>query len=41
MLAKALALYKAHFLTTAINLGGDTIANVLEYPTYVIGTDTS
>ena len=40
-LAKALALYKAHFLTTATDLGGDTIANVSEHPIRVINTNAS
>ena len=38
-LVKALALYKAHFLTSVANIGGGIVANVLGYPVRVIDTD--
>ena len=34
---KAVALYKAHFYTTVIDVGGNTLARVSDYSVRVIG----
>ena len=39
-LVKALALYRAYFLTVAVNIGGGVTANVSDYPVCVIDTNT-
>ena len=37
--AKALALYKAHFLTVIADIGGGVAANVLDCPVRVMNVD--